>query len=155
MPVSASEARAYNRRFMQMCSYYLIEPTACTPASGWERGQVKILMMSVLRAPPLTKHGCVIWAQASFPPISATLSSSEARALANLILVLLLRVLASGMVNAAASSMSRILISRRKTDIIKLMFQDQFQDTKRGHWCSRCDLSCFVSKTFGLARLQR
>jgi len=28
--------RLYNRRFLQMCSHYLIEPTACTPASGWE-----------------------------------------------------------------------------------------------------------------------
>jgi transposase len=27
--------RAYNRRFLQMCSHYLVEPVACTPASGW------------------------------------------------------------------------------------------------------------------------
>ena len=33
--------RLYNRRFLQMCSHYLIEPTACTPASGWEKGQVE------------------------------------------------------------------------------------------------------------------
>ena len=26
---------AYNRRFLQMCSHYLVEPVACTPASGW------------------------------------------------------------------------------------------------------------------------
>lgn len=31
--------RAYNRRFQQMCSHYLVEPVACTPASGWEKGQ--------------------------------------------------------------------------------------------------------------------
>ena len=31
----------YNRRFLQMCSHYLIEPVACTPASGWEKGQVE------------------------------------------------------------------------------------------------------------------
>src|SRR4051794_36277792 len=31
--------RAYNRRFMQMCSHYLVDPVACTPASGWEKGQ--------------------------------------------------------------------------------------------------------------------
>ena len=24
-----------------MCNHYLIEPTACTPASGWEKGQVE------------------------------------------------------------------------------------------------------------------
>jgi transposase len=33
--------RAYNRRFLQMCSHYLVEPVACTPASGWEKGQVE------------------------------------------------------------------------------------------------------------------
>jgi len=33
--------RLYNRRFLQMCSHYLIEPIACTPASGWEKGQVE------------------------------------------------------------------------------------------------------------------
>src|SRR5215469_14650544 len=30
--------RQYNRRFLRMCSHYLVEPTACTPASGWEKG---------------------------------------------------------------------------------------------------------------------
>jgi hypothetical protein len=33
--------RAYNRRFLQMCSHYLIDPAACTPAAGWEKGQVE------------------------------------------------------------------------------------------------------------------
>jgi transposase len=33
--------RAYNRRFQQMCSHYLVDPVACTPASGWEKGQVE------------------------------------------------------------------------------------------------------------------
>jgi transposase len=33
--------RLYNRRFLQMCSHYLVEPTACTPAAGWEKGQVE------------------------------------------------------------------------------------------------------------------
>jgi hypothetical protein len=31
----------YNRRFLQMCGHYLVEPVACTPASGWEKGQVE------------------------------------------------------------------------------------------------------------------
>ena len=35
------KARQYNRRFLQMCSHYLVEPVACTPASGWEKGQVE------------------------------------------------------------------------------------------------------------------
>jgi transposase len=33
--------RTFNRRFLQMCGHYLVEPTACTPASGWEKGQVE------------------------------------------------------------------------------------------------------------------
>jgi transposase len=33
--------RTYNRRFQQMCSHFLVEPVACTPASGWEKGQVE------------------------------------------------------------------------------------------------------------------
>ena len=33
--------RQYNRRFLQMASHYLIEPVACTPAAGWEKGQVE------------------------------------------------------------------------------------------------------------------
>ena len=39
--VFVGKERAFNRRFVQMCSHYLIEPTACTPASGWEKGQVE------------------------------------------------------------------------------------------------------------------
>src|SRR6202521_4977934 len=33
--------RQYNRRFLQMCSHHLVDPVACTPASGWEEGQVE------------------------------------------------------------------------------------------------------------------
>jgi transposase len=33
--------RAFNRRFLQMCGHYLVEPTACTPGAGWEKGQVE------------------------------------------------------------------------------------------------------------------
>jgi transposase len=33
--------RQYNRRFLQMCAHHLIDPVACTPASGWEKGQVE------------------------------------------------------------------------------------------------------------------
>src|SRR5215467_9911673 len=39
--VFVGKERLYNRRFLQMCSHYLVEPVACTPASGWEKGQVK------------------------------------------------------------------------------------------------------------------
>jgi transposase len=33
--------RAFNRRFLQMCNHYLVEPVACTPGAGWEKGQVE------------------------------------------------------------------------------------------------------------------
>ncbi|MCE6957542.1 IS21 family transposase [Cereibacter sphaeroides] len=39
--VFTGKARQYNRRFLQMCSHFLVEPVACTPASGWEKGQVE------------------------------------------------------------------------------------------------------------------
>jgi transposase len=37
--VFVGKDRQFNRRFLQMCGDYLVEPTACTPASGWEKGQ--------------------------------------------------------------------------------------------------------------------
>src|ERR1700678_437243 len=39
--IFVGKGRLYNRRFMQMCSHYLVDPVACTPASGWEKGQVE------------------------------------------------------------------------------------------------------------------
>ena len=39
--IFVGKGRLYNRRFLQMCSHYLIDPVACTPASGWEKGQVE------------------------------------------------------------------------------------------------------------------
>jgi transposase len=39
--VFMGKERQFNRRFAQMCGHYLVEPTACTPASGWEKGQVE------------------------------------------------------------------------------------------------------------------
>lgn len=33
--------RQYNRKFEQLCSHYLVEPVACTPGAGWEKGQVE------------------------------------------------------------------------------------------------------------------
>ena len=33
--------RTFNRRFLQLASHYLVEPVACTPAAGWEKGQVE------------------------------------------------------------------------------------------------------------------
>jgi len=39
--VFIGKERQFNRRFAQMCSHYLVDPVACTPASGWEKGQVE------------------------------------------------------------------------------------------------------------------
>jgi transposase len=39
--VFQGKERAFNRRFLQLCSHYLVEPVACTPAAGWEKGQVE------------------------------------------------------------------------------------------------------------------
>jgi transposase len=39
--VFAGKERRFNRRFLQMCGHHLVEPTACTPAAGWEKGQVE------------------------------------------------------------------------------------------------------------------
>ena len=36
--ILVGKERTYNRRFLQMCGHYLIDPVACTPASGWEKG---------------------------------------------------------------------------------------------------------------------
>ena len=37
--VFVGRARLYNRRFLQMCGHYLVEPVACTPASAGRRGR--------------------------------------------------------------------------------------------------------------------
>jgi hypothetical protein len=39
--IYVGKERRYNRRFLQMCSHYLVDPVACTPAAGWEKGQVE------------------------------------------------------------------------------------------------------------------
>jgi transposase len=39
--VFVGKARQLNRRFEQLCSHFLVEPVACTPGAGWEKGQVE------------------------------------------------------------------------------------------------------------------
>ena len=39
--VFVGKDRQYNRRFLQMCAHHLVDPVACTPASGWEKGLVE------------------------------------------------------------------------------------------------------------------
>ena len=39
--IFSGKERLFNRRFMVLANHYLFEPVACTPASGWEKGQVE------------------------------------------------------------------------------------------------------------------
>ena len=39
--VFAGKERVFNRRFLVMMDHHRIEPVACTPAAGWEKGQVE------------------------------------------------------------------------------------------------------------------
>lgn len=39
--VLMGKARVFNRRFLALSSHYLFEPVACTPAAGWEKGQIE------------------------------------------------------------------------------------------------------------------
>ena len=41
--VFVGKERKFNRRFEQLMNHHMIEPTACTPAAGWEKGQVENL----------------------------------------------------------------------------------------------------------------
>ena len=47
--VLVGKERAFNRRFLQMCGHYLVEPVACTPGAGWEKGQVENQVGTVRR----------------------------------------------------------------------------------------------------------
>jgi transposase len=58
--------RRFNRRFLAMCSHYLVEPVACTPAAGWEKGQSLprrrpgSRTRSATRASACSRHGCTL-----------------------------------------------------------------------------------------------
>ena len=39
--VYTGKERQFNRRFLTLANHYLFEPVACTPASGWEKGQIE------------------------------------------------------------------------------------------------------------------
>src|SRR5690554_943030 len=39
--VSRSKDRIFHPRFLALMNHYVIEPVACTPASGWEKGQIE------------------------------------------------------------------------------------------------------------------
>ena len=37
--VFVGKERVFNRRFLVMADHYMVEPTACSPAAGWEKDQ--------------------------------------------------------------------------------------------------------------------
>ncbi len=39
--IFVGKERQFNRRFLTLSNHYLFEPVACTPESGWEKGQVE------------------------------------------------------------------------------------------------------------------
>lgn len=39
--IFVGKERQFNRRFLALANHYLFEPVACTPESGWEKGQVE------------------------------------------------------------------------------------------------------------------
>jgi transposase len=39
--IFVGKARKYNERFLGLCAHHVIDPVACTPAAGWEKGQVE------------------------------------------------------------------------------------------------------------------
>src|SRR5271169_2119247 len=80
--VSIGKDRQFNRRFLQMCSHHLVDPVACTPAAGWEKGQVEN-QVGLVRERFLTPRlrvksyhelnawlvdKCVVWAKAHAHP---------------------------------------------------------------------------------------
>lgn len=75
--------RTFNRRFLQLCLHHLVEPTACNPRAGWEKGQVENqvrnvrdrLFRPVLRFETLDdlnqwlEDQCRIWAATTAHPV--------------------------------------------------------------------------------------
>ncbi len=74
--------REFNSRFAEMASHYLFNPIACTPAAGWEKGQVENQVQTgrrnfftpLCRVNHLTELNeqlqtkCIEWAQKAFHP---------------------------------------------------------------------------------------
>ena len=47
--VGRSKDRIFHPRFLALMNHYLIEPVACTPASGWEKGQIENHVKNIRR----------------------------------------------------------------------------------------------------------
>ena len=39
--IGQGKERDFHPRFMALMNHYLMQPVACTPAAGWEKGQVE------------------------------------------------------------------------------------------------------------------
>ena len=39
--IGPGKARDFHPRFMALMNHYVLEPVACTPAAGWEKGQIE------------------------------------------------------------------------------------------------------------------
>ncbi|MCJ2077257.1 IS21 family transposase, partial [Methylobacterium sp. E-016] len=75
--------RTFNRRFQQFCSHHLVEPTACNPNAGWEKGQVENQVRTARgrffkptpRHPSLAalngwlEERCIAWAMTASHPV--------------------------------------------------------------------------------------
>jgi len=47
--VSRSKDRIFHPRFLALMNHYVMEPVACTPAAGWEKGQVEKQVQDIRR----------------------------------------------------------------------------------------------------------
>jgi hypothetical protein len=47
--VLKGKKRKFTSRFERMCDHFLLEPVACTPAAGWEKGQVENQVRNIRR----------------------------------------------------------------------------------------------------------
>jgi len=80
--VLLGKQREFNKRFLQLCSHHLFEPIACTPASGWEKGQVEnqvstgrlnfftplVSVNSLEELNVFLKENCIAWAKNHLHP---------------------------------------------------------------------------------------
>jgi transposase len=47
--IKKGKDRDFHSDFSKMCDHFLVEPIACTPASGWEKGQVENQVRNIRR----------------------------------------------------------------------------------------------------------
>ena len=80
--IGKGKERTFNNRFKELASHHLFEPVACTPRSGWEKGQVEKQVCTSRRNffTPLVQvntldelnqqleQGCVDWAKKTRHP---------------------------------------------------------------------------------------